>query len=242
MSQYRDHRGGGNKAVFGFFIILAGLAILLKQVGVLSFIHFQTYWPLILIAVGIFIGVRNRFSTNAPFIFIAVGIFHLIPAFSFRVGEHMVDSEDLVIPIILVGLGLFIMLRAGKKKPWQGPDHSDLIADSTLRADIVFGGRKEIVTSKDFKGGKVTATFGGCEINLLQADTTGSAIVLEVRATFGGCEIIVPSDWEIKNEIESVFGSVEDQRSIRPSEQAENRKTLVLRGSCVFGGVEIKSF
>jgi predicted membrane protein len=154
----------------------------------------------------------------------------------------VVDSEDLAIPALLILGGLIIMIKPRKKKHCIPGSNRAIVSENAIHTNIVFGGRKEIITSKDFKGGTVTAVFGGCEINLLQADSLDSQIVLDIRATFGGCEIIVPSHWDVKNEIEPVFGSVEDQRTIRTQEANEGRKTLVLQGSCVFGGIEIKSF
>ena len=214
---------------------------LLKQIGLIPMLDFRANWPLVLIAVGILIGVRNRFSSPAPFILIAIGIFNYIPAFSFTLAGKEVDSEDMVVPLLFILAGLVIILKPKKKHCIEA--HSpEMITDKSLEADVVFGGRKEIVTSKDFKGGRITATFGGAEINLLQADSTEHTVVLEVRATFGGCEIIVPSHWDIKNEVETVLGSVEDKRTLRTPDTTENRKTLILRGSCFCGGIEIKSF
>jgi len=108
--------------------------------------------------------------------------------------------------------------------------------------DITFGGRKEVVTTKDFKGGVVSATFGGVELNFMQADFTGPTAVLDLRVSFGGVEIIVPSNWDIQNEINPSFGNVEDERSMQTPSSPENRKTLILRGNCSFGSVEIKSY
>ena len=56
-------------------------------------------------------------------------------------------------------------------------------------------------------------------------------------------ELIVPSHWEIQNEIETTLGNVEDHRAIRTgTSSTEERKVLILRGSCSFGSVEIKSY
>jgi hypothetical protein len=108
---------------------------------------------------------------------------------------------------------------------------------------VTFGGRKEIVTSKDFRGGNISATFAGCEVNMIQADSTTQPMVINLKVSFGGVEIIVPSHWELQNEIEPTFGSVEDHRSIRtPASASEEKKVLVLRGSCNFGSIEIKSY
>jgi len=222
-------------------IILVGLFIFLKQVGLVPMISFRENWPLILIGIGILIGVKNRFRTPAPFILIAIGIFNYIPGFTFSVGGKEIDSEDLVVPLLFIIGGLVIILKP-KKKPWIEPKTGELISEKDVVADVVFGGRKEIITSKEFRGGRVTATFGGVEINMLQADSVDSTMLLYVRATFGGCEIIVPAHWEIRNEVETVLGSVEDKRSLRKPDTTEGKKTLILRGSCFCGGIEIKSF
>jgi len=222
-------------------IIIVGLFIFLKEVGLIPMLDFHANWPLALIAVGVLTGVRNRFSSPAPYILIVVGILNYIPAFTFSLGGREVDSEDLVVPLLFILAGLVLILKP-KKKRWRDPDTTEVINDASVEADVVFGGRKEIITSKEFRGGRVTATFGGAEINLLQADSPDATILLEVRATFGGCEIIVPSHWDIRNEVDTVLGSVEDKRTLRTPDSSENRKTLVLRGSCFCGGIEIKSF
>ena len=53
--------------------------------------------------------------------------------------------------------------------------------------------------------------------------------------------LIVPAHWQIKSELITVFGGMEDKRQMLQNSEIET-KTLVLKGNCVFGGVEIKSF
>lgn len=241
MARQSNPEKSSNKALFGIIIIVIGLIIFLSRLGMMPIFDLQDNWPLILIAIGIFLGVRNRFSTPAPFILLAIGIFNIIPAFTFMVGDREVASEELVAPLLLILGGLVIVLKA-KKKSGIPMTNTDIVGNDTLVTDVVFGGRKEIVTAKDFRGGRVAATFGGAEVNLLQADTTAQTITIDVRATFAGCEIIVPSNWDIKNEVETILGSVDDKRTLRTPDPAEKRKTLVLRGSCFCSSVEIKSF
>ena len=102
-----------------------------------------------------------------------------------------------------------------------------------------FAGSHLIVYSKNFKGGEVTSVFGGCDVNLSQADFEGQ-ILLEVSAIFGGVKIIVPSGWQVKQEVTAIFGGFEDKRVMRAPE--ESNKMLVIKGVALFGGVEIKSF
>jgi len=72
------------------------------------------------------------------------------------------------------------------------------------------------VLSKKFKGADITNVFGGAEINLSQADMESTA-TMELTNVFGGTKLIIPAHWEINSELVSVFGSIEDKRSIQPN-------------------------
>lgn len=111
-----------------------------------------------------------------------------------------------------------------------------------IESTVVFAGVKKNVISKTFKGGEVTNVFGGSEINLMQADIEGTAN-LEVTQVFGGTTIIVPAHWDVKTEqMVTVLGNVEDKRPVNPNIGTEDRKTLRLIGTTVFGGIEIRSY
>src|SRR5690606_35709869 len=153
----------------------------------------------------------------------------------------------LLIPAMMIILGLVFIFRPSKKKSWDGTCDNNIRTvtnnDSTVNIDVTFGGHKEIVTSKDFKGGKVSTTFGGTEINLMNADSTGSTILIHLNIAFGGVELIVPSHWLIQNELTTTLGNLEDNRNIHTQPgDIEHSITLVLSGSCNFGNIEIKSY
>jgi predicted membrane protein len=113
-------------------------------------------------------------------------------------------------------------------------------SDDYLDVTAVFSGINRVMVSKDFKGGKVSAVFGGVDMNLTQADFSGT-IVIEADCVFGGVEIIVPSNWNVKVQMNTIFGGVEDNRPVELMTDNPD-KVLIIKGSCVFGGVEIKSY
>lgn len=113
--------------------------------------------------------------------------------------------------------------------------------EDVIESIVFMAGVKKNILSKNFKGGDVTSIFGGTELNLSQADFEGS-INLEVTQVFGGTKLIVPANWEIKSELVTVFGSVEDKRAIQPTLETEPRKVLVLTGTTVLGGIEIRNY
>lgn len=240
--RHRAHRDGGDKRWFGIILLIIGSIILMKKFDLFYF-NFHTMWPWILVAVGTMIGVKSRFRNNAWWILILVGAAHLIPVFTIA----GVSSKALLIPATLIILGLvFIFRPERKKKPWGSCDENIVTntnTDSLLNVDVTFGGHKEIVTSKNFSGGKVNTTFGGAEINLMNADSTEKTINIHMKVAFGGVEIIVPSHWIIKNKISNSLGSVEDNRNFTTNALTEEDTiTLVLSGSCNFGSIEIKSY
>jgi predicted membrane protein len=102
----------------------------------------------------------------------------------------------------------------------------------------VFGGVDRHIAASDFHGAQCTAIFGGCNIDLRDAQIEGSEAVLETYAIFGGVEIRVPEDWEVVSRNVAIFGGVSDHRR-RPL-RGPDTKTLILEGVAIFGGVTVK--
>jgi predicted membrane protein len=103
-----------------------------------------------------------------------------------------------------------------------------------------FGGAKKNIISKNFRGGDLVNIFGGTELDLTRADFTGTA-VLELTTIFGGTKLIVPSNWTVRSEAVTIFGGMEDKRNVQ-TVMDNHDKILVLKGTVIFGGIEIKSF
>jgi hypothetical protein len=102
----------------------------------------------------------------------------------------------------------------------------------------VFGGVDRHITETDFHSAQCTAIFGGCKIDLRDAQIEGREAVLDTYAIFGGVEIWVPGDWEVVNRNLAIFGGVSDQRR-RPT-KGPYAKTLILEGAAIFGGLTVK--
>jgi len=114
-------------------------------------------------------------------------------------------------------------------------------SEGFIDAVSVFGGMEKNIVTKDFRGGDIVTFFGGTSLNLSQSDIKEKA-TLELTQVFGGTQLIIPSNWKLHSEMVSVFGSVEDKRGLHKDHSSDPVKTLVLRGTSVFGGIEIKSY
>lgn len=234
MKEHFERRQRG-MSFFGVALAIIGLLWMAKLLLHLPF-EWLTEWPFVLIIIGLLIGIKNGFRNSAWWILCLIGGANLVD-------DYYPQYNDYIWPIALILGGIAIALRPRRNnrcKPNFKVNNS-ITADNNFSLDVTFGGRKEMVTSKDFKSGTVSVTFGGCELNFMQADIEDSAI-LDLKVSFGGVEIIVPSHWTIQNEVNPSFGSVDDERIIQTVSQGDIRKTLILRGTCAFGNIEIKSY
>jgi predicted membrane protein len=109
-----------------------------------------------------------------------------------------------------------------------------------LNTTSIFSGVIKIVNSKNFKGGDIVTILGGADINLAQADMQSPAVI-DLTVVMGGVKLIVPSDWEIKNNVTCLLGGVEERRpAIYPT--TGEKKLLVLKGTVIMGGIDIRNF
>jgi hypothetical protein len=156
------------------------------------------------------------------------------------------DLKRLIWPIVIIFIGVFMMFRSrrgrfGRSRHWDDYAASNASED-VLDCVTVFGGVKKNIISKEFRGGEAVTVFGGTELNLLQADTP-DRIVLELIQVFGGTKLIVPPHWKVQTEeMVTIFGGLNDKRPLPVQTSAAETKILVLKGTCFFGGIDIKSY
>lgn len=230
-----------NRVLSGLLIVAIGVLLLARQSGV-YFPRWIFSFEAIMIALGLYIGIRHSFRGFAWAIPIVIGGFLLID----DIFPHY-DIENFTWPVLVIGFGLFIMLRGGRKHDWKRWDDRHKFEQNTaedyLESTVVFGGAKKNIISKSFKGGEVVTVFGGTEINLMQADLQGS-VVLDLTQVFGGTKLIVPPHWKIwSKDMVAVLGGIDDKRPLMANPAAEDAsKTLILKGTCMLGGIEIKSY
>ena len=248
---YRGHYAthGRNSSIWtGLFIILIGVAALVKAT-VTDLPDWIFSWPSFLILLGFFIGIRHGFRGGAWFILMLVGGVFLY--------DHMnpdISVRRYIWPMALIVLGLFFIFRP-RRRNWQHwaekknagieqnrsvPNEETWSNEDFVDSTSIFGGAKKNIISKNFKGGDLVNIFGGTDLDLTQADFTGSAII-ELTTIFGGTKLIIPSNWSVKSDAVIIFGGIEDKRKMQTiTENPE--KTLVLKGTVIFGGIEIKSY
>jgi predicted membrane protein len=104
----------------------------------------------------------------------------------------------------------------------------------------IFGGSEKRMTTKNFRGGKITSIFGGSTVDFSDSKLADGQNELDVLSIFGGFKLIVPVDWTIKIEAMSILGGIADKRT-RYTDDASG-KVLIIKGVALFGGGEIKNY
>jgi len=236
----RNHRN--SKVVGGLIVIAAGVLILLNQLG-FAFPPFLLSWKMILIAVGFVMLIKHNFQKTSAYVLIAIGTVFILNDFF----PNIIETRFFW-PILIIGIGISMIFKNGnlfekkKKRSMESTeDLSEVNSEDYIKSASLFSGITKKVVSKNFKGATISSVFGGNEINLSQADFTGEAVI-DITCVFGGVTLIVPSQWKVKSDLTSVFGGIDDQRPIMVLESISEDKLLVLKGACVFGGIEIHSY
>lgn len=232
-------RNQRNSKIFGgLLVITAGVLILLNQMG-FAFPPFLLSWEMILIAVGSVMLVKHNFKKTGAYIMILIGL-------TFMLNDIYPDviNTKFIWPVLIIALGISMILKTGnskKQKLENKREFESLEKEDHLNSAAFFSGITKKVVTKNFQGATISSVFGGNEVNMAQADFEGEAVI-DVTCVFGGVTLIVPSNWKIKSDLTSVFGGIDDQRPIAMNNDGVDDKVLVLKGACVFGGIEIHSY
>ena len=221
--------------VWGALIVAAGVALLLDHMGFIVLGSLFRLWPMILI----FFGVGHLFTaSNRAFgvILIVVGTIFLLN----NLGITHLRFSDMW-PLAIIAVGLILIWGALKPPIAMKSSGGDNISPDMFNATAVFGGIERRIKSQAFRGGRATCIFGGAELDLRDANIDGDEATIEVNCIFGGAEIRVPEAWNVHSMGTPVLGGYSDKTNISsaPDASGAKRKTLIVTGTVIFGGVEI---
>lgn len=213
----------------GVTILAIGIGALLGALNLIPFWSiFALWWPVLIIAGGVIV-LAGDFRKNYIWglTMLIIGSFLLLK--SHGIIEFSIFS--LIAPIIIIAIGLSVLAntQSRAKIPVGTKDIDDIVA--------VLSGSETRNTSKNYKGGKLTAVCGGVVLDLRDATLKDDAH-LNIFALCGGVEIRVPRDWKVVVKTTPIAGSVENK-----SEGGESHKgpSLIVSGTVALGGVEIKT-
>jgi hypothetical protein len=247
------------RALLGGILVIAGLLLLLDNVrGFPDVIPWWVYtWQFLLIGIGVISLLTSERSTPGT-VLIIIGSVFLVPRIIDDVWPEMFrrifyDDWRVLWYFVVILVGLSLLFRGSRHRSFFHRLHEDRPdADPGAHAGggdpnevidmvSVFGGGEKVITTDNFRGGKITVIFGGLDLDLTRATLAPGTHEIEVFALFGGWDMRVPPNWQIKTDVTPIFGGISDKRMIGPDVVKDNTRLLLIRGVVLFGGGEIKT-
>lgn len=251
-----EYRKSDKRFYFGVILIVVGVILILERLNLIpeSMVDVLISWQMLLIGIGVLSLIGGNRTAGA--ILIVIGGTFMIP--ELITVPH--EIRRIYWPLILVAIGVVILMRQRDHQrllkgddpiiniPYdKGPksSNSSYNTDSFNTFDdfVIFGGREIFVTSQALSGGKATSIFGGIEFDLRKATLQPGGAVIDCVSVFGGCGFKIPMDWNVRNEVTTIFGAFTDKRGDTYNDRYyDPSKTLVIKGVSMFGGIEVKHF
>jgi predicted membrane protein len=254
----KSYRSGYPKGLgFGMVLMFIGVVFLGSNFGLIPMPlkSIIISWQMLLIFIGVVHLFKRKLISGVILIF--VGGFYMLPKVFPTLGNNF---EQNFWPLILIVAGIVIVLhRSFNPKYYNDFWNSDwrqhhrrhhneyrkkydkwgASTEGGFSRNSVFGSGDHIVLDPEFKGGDLNAVFGGISLDLRRTSLPVGETIIEVNAVFGGITIYVPTDWYVETHLDSVFGGFQDNRM--PKEPLDTTRKLIIVGSCVFGGGELRN-
>ncbi|MCT4541914.1 MAG: cell wall-active antibiotics response protein [Vallitalea sp.] len=220
------------RSFFGMFIILIGILLLLDQLNVVdSDDIFSTYWPVILIVIGL-VNLLDKYSSKLfAAILLVAGIIFQLDELDIEVLQY-IDASEFIISIIVILIGLWLIIPKTKKR-----DRNHTMSQDSINSIALFSGSNIINDSNNFGGGNLMAAFGGIDVDLVNANIDSTEpIIIDTLIAFGGIDIKVPRDWKVEVKGIPLFGGW----SNKTDRSNSYNKVLLVKCFVMFGGLDIK--
>ncbi|HSY60776.1 MAG TPA: DUF5668 domain-containing protein [Cytophaga sp.] len=227
----------GKRIWAGTLLLLTGVFYLLYNFNALPFPvpAYVFSWQMVVILIGIYVLYK---SITKGLIIIAVGTYFILPLTDF---VQPIDIEKMW-PVLIILLGIIVLFGSGfkknhKKKP-MSTTHT--INEELFEITAIMSGNTRQISSYDFKGGTITAVMGGVELDLTNCYLSKEGCVIDLSVVMGGVSLKISREWNIQSEITPIMSGIEDEDQYSNNVHIDPAATIILRGSVVMGGIEIK--
>lgn len=220
------------KKILATVLIIIGIGLLMDSFNVFDFGELiGNWWPLILIFFGVKLMIERKPLTMFPIVLMIIGILLIVN----NINILPIGFWDAFLPLIFILIGIWIIFGrfpVGKSNV-SGDEH-------TINYSAVFSGLKQIVNSDDFRGGNITAYFGGADVDLRNVKVVNDDIEINLNVSFGGIELKVPINWVLIINGSPFFGALENKT--HPYNLSDEEiKTVKINYNISFGGIEIRN-
>ena len=222
--------------IWGLFLILVGIILGLNSFGVTNINLFFDGWWTVFIIVPSLNGLIKGEDRTGALIGLIIGVFLLLSC------QDVLDFKlfvKLFIPAILIIIGLSIFFKdkvkdvAAKKMGKINAKEIDMEHTYTS----TFSEEKINLDNEKLESCAINSIFGSVSLDLRNV-VIDEDVVINNYVVFGGVTIKVPKDVNIVVKTTSIFGGVDNKTGRNKTK--ENVKTIYIKGTILFGGIDIK--
>lgn len=221
-----------NSIIWGLALLAVSAVLILNAFEITSIeIFFDGWWTLFII-VPSFAGLFSDHDKTTNIIALLIGVFLLLAC------QNIIDFDimwKLIVPVIIAIIGIKMIIGGiGISRGFVKNTQAN--KNNIKNVFAAFSGQDIYFENEVFKGAELTAVFGGIKCDLRNA-VFESDTVINACCIFGGVDIFLPDNVNIKVNSNSLFGGI-DRKKHKNSE--DNPYTVYLKGTCMFGGVDVK--
>lgn len=219
---------------FGIIIICLGVLFTLDNIGFLNAHDYLRFWPTLLMAWGAFRFFAPAKPSDRMFgiIFFTAGSLILL-----RKLDIINFNIWTLWPLALVFIGASMLWNSKQRRTSNMLQIPANDSDNSFNRFVFMSGINQQFSTKEFRGGEITAIMGGAQIDLRDADMDGETAHLDIFAFWGGVELRVPDHWTVVLQATPIMGGFDDKTRT----PKESSKKLIITGYAIMGGAEIKN-
>lgn len=216
------------KIFWGLLFVLAGVFVIINQLGWCSNINLFTLFVSIILVVWFIKGLIHINFTEMLFS-LAFG--------SILYSDYLNIDKLTPWPVLFAALFLSIGLSLifNKKHFHHEENFDEVINNSETCVETRFSSTIKYVNNEDFKEGKINCKFGAVKMYLDKAIIKEEKAILNLNISFGGVELYIPKDWQVINKVNVTLAGLEEKNK----NNNVTTKQLILTGNMSFAGVEI---
>jgi hypothetical protein len=228
-------KGNASRAVFGLLIVALGCLVFAKNAGYIINLSFNGWWTLFIILPCLASMITNgiKMPNTAGLL---IGLYFLSRE------QHWLPrdfEQKFFWAGVLILFGLWVLFGSfSHGSVFHGRASTANTGDFSDRPEYIaiFCGNDIRNNSPELKGAKLTAIFGGLDVNMEDAVPAGN-IRIEANAIFGGIDIVAPKNANIVLKGVPIFGGCENAAS-KPFDPS--LPTVTIEAAAIFGGVDVK--
>jgi hypothetical protein len=211
--------------VFGFAFVALGTLLLLDEAGVVTaWPILADHWPLLVVLAGVARFVTRPRNVLGGVLLLVVGV----ALWLWTLG--VADSLDLLWPVLLLTLGVWLLTRRRREPTSPTVTSSDDLV-------VVFDDRDTRVPPGGLAIRSVTTVFGDLDLDLRDAVIDGRAR-LQVTTIFGDVDVVIPHGWRVTVSGPEVFGDV---RTLTSPDLPGDAPVLDLQVLTLFGDLDVRA-